>query len=275
MSAIRSSWNYNFCLASLTMVSFKLRAVVLAICSTLMVGQASVSLLGDEIVIDNQGNSEISLGDFRCSSCPTQINSAMGILEQAQSGEVSAGELWQFFHSQGVDSLDQLTLFLDVDQLDGQAAFDLQSIELKIEDPRGKGELLTNVSLGNNTIIVPGFETSSFRPEAKLQISLGYDFMQRFTASSQEKIKLDFSSSNNDLASNVKFSIEGNDNSGFSSWHYWLLAGFVGFWVVVFFVLNRVTKKMADAGLNEGIPLPPSNTPTLNGGHPSDRALSA
>ncbi len=248
---------------------------MLALCSTLLIGQTGGQLLSDEIVIDNQGNSQISLGDFQCSSCPTQVNSAMGILNRAQSGEVSAGELWQFFHNQGVNSLDQLTLCLDVDQLDGQAAFDLQSFELRIEDPSIQGELLTNVSLGNNTIIVPGFETSSFRPEAKLQIALGYDFMQRFTAASQEKIKLDFSSSNGDLTSNVKFSIEGNDNGGFSSWHYWLLAAFVGFWLVVFFVLNRVTKRMADANPNGGVPLPPSNTTGLNSSHSSDRALSA
>lgn len=237
-----------------------------------MIGQFAGASVGDEIVIDNQGESQRSLGDFQCYSCPTQVSSAMGILDQASSGEVSAGELWQFFHSQGVDSLEQLTLCLDVEQLDGQSAFDLQSVEFKIEDPGLQGELLTNVSLGDNTIIVPGFETSSFRPEAKLQIALGYDFMQRFSADSQEKIKLDFSSSQ--IAPNVKFSIEGNDNNAFSSWHYGLMAIFVGFWIVVFFFLNRVTKRMADAN-PESDGRPQQTSQPLNGPRSTDRALSA
>jgi hypothetical protein len=240
-----------------------------------MIGQMAVAAVGDEIIIDNQGESQISFpGDFRCSSCPTQINSAMVLLDQASSGEISAGALWRSLHSQGVDSLDHLTLYLDVEQLDGQSAFDLQSVELKIEDPRGEGELLANFSLGDNSIIVPGFETSSFRPEAKLEIALGYDFMERFSADSQEKIKLDFSS-DSQIASNVKFSIEGSEDSAFSSWNYWLLTAFVGFWIVVFFVLNRITKRMADANPEiDGLPSQPSLKP-LNGSRPSDRALSA
>ena len=214
------------------MFSFKIRAVGATLCSIIMIGLCFGTSFGDEIVIDNQGDSQMSLGDFRCSSCPTQIHSAMGIFDQARTGEVSAGELWQFFHSQGVDSLDQLTLCLDVEQLDGQSAFDLQSVEFKIQDPHNQDGLLTDVSLGNNnSIIVPGFETSSFRPEAKLQISLGYDFMERFSADSQEKIKLDFSSSNSLAASNVKFSIEGSEQGGFSTWNYLLLAGFVLVWI--------------------------------------------
>lgn len=258
------------------MFSSKIRAVVVTLFSIVMIGQTAGRLVGDEIVIDNQGDSQISLGDFQCSSCPTQVNSVMDLLSQSQSGEVSAGELWQFFHSQGIDSLDQLTFCLDVDQLDGQSAFDLQSVQLKIEDPRSQGELLTDVSLGNNSIIVPGFETSSFRPEAKLKIDLGYDFMQRFTADSQEKIKLDFSSSNSQLASNVKFSIEGRDSNVFSSWNYWLLAAFIGFWIVVFFFLNRVTKRLADATTEiDGPASQPSTQPTLSDSRPSDRALSA
>ncbi len=106
-----------------------------------------------------------------------------------------------------------------------------------------------------------------------MQRLISIDFMKRFSADSQEKIQLDFSTS--DSAPNVKFSIEGSEDSAFSSWNYWLLAGFVGFWIVVFFVLNRVTKRMADANPEiDGLPSQPSSKP-LNGSRPSDRALSA
>ena len=171
----------------------------------------------------------------------------MGILNHNNSGEVAAGDLWQFFHSQGVQSLDRLTLCLDVEQLEGHSAFDLKSVELKIEDPNKVGYLLTNVSLGNNSIVVPGLETSSSKPEAKLEIVLGYDFMERFSAASKEKIKLDFSA-NSDMASKATFSIGSNEEI-FSSASFVLLALFVGFWVAVFFVLNRVTKPIEQESL--------------------------
>jgi hypothetical protein len=214
---------------------------------------ASFALVGsnpvaaDEFIIDDQATgSSFSLGDFNCSPCPEQVTRALGIFDHKNSGEVSAGQLWKFFHEQGVDSLDRLTLCLDVDQMDSQFTFELQSINLQIQDPLNRSKMLTNVSLGNNNILVPGNKTSSFKPEAKLEFNLGYDFMERFSADSTEIIKLDFSSNSEFETSPPRFSIEGNGNV-FNRFNVVLLIGFAGFWLLVFFVLNRVTKPLADA----------------------------
>ena len=204
------------------------------------------SASADEFVIDDRDSGSFNLGDFSCSPCPEQVTRALGIFGQKNSGEVSAGQLWKFFHEQGVDSLESLTLCLDVDEMDSQTAFDLQSIHFQIQDPLNRSKMLTNVSLGDNNIIVPGNKTSSFKPEAKLEVMLGYDFMERFSADSTEMIKLDFSSNSEFAASQPRFSIEGSGNV-FSRFNVFLLIGFAGFWLLVFFVLNRVTKPLADA----------------------------
>jgi hypothetical protein len=223
----------------------------------------------DEVLLDDRSESPIRLGDFECSSCPGQVTRSIGILDQSRNGEVYAGELWQFFHDQGVVSLDRLTLCVDVEQVNENSTFDLQSVELTIEDPTGRQPLLTHVSLGDNSLVVPYYETSSFKPEAKLEIFLGYDFMQRFSADSREKVKLDFSS-NSVEGKDAKFIIEADSNV-FSKSNFLLLFGFVAFWVVVFVSLNRITKpETSEPEPSADTSDPPGVTPK-----PSNRALSA
>jgi hypothetical protein len=198
----------------------------------------------DEVVIDDRGTAQVNLGDFNCSSCNEQVTSSLAMLAKDNTGEVSAGQLWSFFHNQGISSLDRLTLCLDIDQLQDQTSFDLDSFQFQIEDPSQQGQFLTQVSLGDNRLVIPSRGTSSYKPEAKLEVLLGYDFMERFSADSTEMIKLDFSS-NGELAAMPTFSIEGGGNV-FTRLNTLLLLAFAAFWLGVFYVLHRMTKPPED-----------------------------
>lgn len=207
----------------------------------------------DEIVLDSSVNTKVSVGDFDCSQCPTPT-SAINLLSGSDSGELTAGQLWQYFNSQGFESVDKLTLCVDVQQpSENSDEFGLNSVELKIEDPMNAGGLLTNVSLGQNSLVFPNYDISSYKPEAKLEFALGYDFMERFSANSQEKISVDVSSNASEVASPV-LSIEGG--SGFR-FNMTALAVFAMFWAVVFFALNRFTKPQVNT--TEVSPKPTSN----------------
>ncbi len=250
------------------MLLIRVRTALLAMGLVLVMCQSFRFANADQVNLD--GDSPITMGGFECSLCRGQVIRSIGILDQNTSGEVYAGELWQFFHEQGVVSLNRLTLCLDIQQLDGDSSFDLQSVELSIEDPAGEKPFLTHVTLGNDYLVVPAYGTSSFKPEAKLEIALGYDFMEIFSASSREKIKLDFSS-NSDQANNAKFYIEADSNF-FSRSNVLLLVGFILFWVIVFIVLNRITKPLThDSAESSAPPSPLENSEPK----PSKRALSA
>ena len=221
--------------------------------------QFSWGVSADEVILDTQTGSPSMVGDFNCSTCSEQVTTSIPLFGKNNHNRLTAGQLWQFFNNQGVDSLDKLTLCLDVGELDSQSKFDLQSIQLRIEDPRSSGNFLTNVSLGNNTLVVPGSNSSTSKPEAKLEILLNYDFMRRFSADSSELITLDFSSSG-ELTSDASISIEGNGNV-FTKFNLLLLLGFIGFWFTVFTVLNRVTKPLAE----NSDQLPPNHpNPTIS-----------
>jgi len=194
--------------------------------------------VADEIVFNH---SKQTVGDFSCLPFSNKTDPQFDL----ESGVVSAGELWKFFDSRGSTSIHQLTLCLDLESLDDEASFGLQAIELKIEDPLSSGELLTDVSLGDNSIIVPGYETSPFRPEAKLELSLNYNFMERFSAESKEKISVSFKS--NDEAIVPKFAFQSEYEGFFSGFRNpTILAGFSLSWIVIFYLLSRLTKPVAD-----------------------------
>lgn len=226
----------------------------------------SSRLEADEIVIDDYGTI-FNVGDFKCSGCPTQITNSMGLFGKENPGQIPAGQLWQFFHDQGVNSLDRITLCLDIDQLDRQTAFDLHSMQLKIEDPAGEGRMLTNVSLGENLVRVRGQHTSAFKPEAKLEVLLDYDFMERFSADSTELVTLDFTS-NSELINSATISIEGSGNV-FTRFNSLLMLGFVAFWLVVFFVLNRVTKPMTEIATAKQVGAGSISSPIADTAHTS------
>ena len=195
------------------------------------------SLSADEIVINRPRQ---TAGDFSCSPFSNRSNPRFDL----EKGEISAGALWKFFDSQGSKSVHRLTLCLDLESIDEEASVGLESIELKIEDPTSS-ELLTDVSLGDNVLTVPGYETSSSNPEAKLQLDLDYDFMQRFSADSDEKISVNFQC--NDEAVIPKFAIQSETRGFFYEIRNpAILIGFSIFWLVFFHLLSRLTKPVPE-----------------------------
>lgn len=203
----------------------------------LAIGLFAATSIADEVIIDGKQGSQIA-GDFDCSKCPSPSTSMLNLLDGSESGSLTAGEVWQFFNAQGVDSLDRLTLCLDVESDGGLATVGIDSMELKIEDPSNFGSLLTNVSLGDDWLRIPGYDIAAFKPEANLEIKLGYDFMQRFSADSTEKISLNVSG-----AANSQVSVQGVDGKGFfSSINSLAVVAFAVFWSLIFISLYRFTK---------------------------------
>lgn len=215
------------------MFNFKLNAlaVFLFICNSL----ASYSI-ADEIVISGNEH-EVTVGDFDFSPCNTgSTQGALAVLNHCPNGEMTAGDLWKFFSDRGIDSVENLTICMDWSpnqQLTSE--IDLSSLQLMIEDPTTEG-LITDVSLNGNSLIVPGFEVSSFKPEGKLGVALGYDFMKRFGPKSTEKIRL---ASNGSIL--PSFSFEGTGPSPDRIPNWFTLIGFVLFWLVAFKFLALAT----------------------------------
>jgi len=145
---------------------------------------------------------------------------------ESSSYNITAGELWEYFNNKGITSVDRLTFSVDSDNplLMGP----LGSLRFQIEDP-GTGSYLTNVSVqGKN----------------KLEIPLDYDYMKRFSANSQELIRLELPIDSPNLSA-AAISIE-TDSHLFSRLNLVLFGAFVGFWLGLFYLLNRFTKPVEE-----------------------------
>lgn len=205
----------------------------------------SDAVCADQIVVPESTDETVRVGSIECSACLDKAPSAMDVLTGQSNGEVTAGDLWKFFRAQGVTSMDQLTLCLDCDPADldgptGLEAIDISAFELKIEDPSNRDVLLTDVNLGSNTLVLNNSAFDSTRPEARLAVSLGYDFMERFSADSREKVSMNIASESSS-GFLPRISIE-SGSTMFSNSNMVTLFAFVAFWTVVFTVVNIVTK---------------------------------
>lgn len=142
------------------------------------------------------------------------------------SSYITAGELWEYFNNKGITSVDRLTFSFDSSDslLDGS----LGSLRFQIEDP-GTGAFLTNISV---------------QGKSKLEIPLNYDYMQRFSADSQELIRLELPVDGSKL-NGAAVSIDA-DSRVFSRLNLILVGGFVGFWLGMFYLLNRFTKPLEE-----------------------------
>jgi hypothetical protein len=173
-------------------------------------GQFVSQLVADEIVIGNRPDqraiSQLGLPDEN--SEHTRL--------------ITTGELWQFFHSQGVTSVDRIKLNVDCGDQDPSR---VGSIGFQIQDP-ANGHVLTHLKLNaaNN----------------QLEIPLEFDYMKRFSPSSQELIRLDLSDLDT-LAQSATVTVDG-EGSFFGPFNLVLVVSFLMFWVLVFFVLNRFTR---------------------------------
>ena len=195
----------------------------------------------DEIIISGNEHA-VTVGDFDFSPCNTESSrGALGVLSEGSNGQMTAGDLWQFFSDRGINSVENLTICMD--WAPGQqlcSDIDVSSLQLQIEDPNQAGSLITNVSLGGHSLVVPGFEVSSFKPEAKLGVALGYDFMKRFGPTSTEKIHLDFGETSK-AGFLPTFSFEGSAANPTRIPNWYGLCGFIVFWLIAFKLLATLT----------------------------------
>ncbi len=197
----------------------------------------------EEIII-REGNSrgEVACGDYSCSPCLSKLAAASFEMKNGNAGgsiELTAGELWQFFNAQGYDSVNKMTLLLDVDQLSRDDNFNLSKLNIQIQSPLD-GNLLTDANLGSDKLIVPGYETSSSRPEAELRFDLGYDFMELFSSDSTEIVRVSIDSPMNSSLSPTFHLMA--DDTVFGQTNLGQMFVFVLFWGVVFLVLLRWMK---------------------------------
>ncbi len=201
---------------------------------------------GDQFVLTSQSQPQ-RIGEIQLLPGPLPMHEGRvlpllysGDLEPADNA-ISAGELWSFFERQGLTKVESIVLFLDVDKFSGPDPITIQSIEFRIE-PVGETTPVTSCSLGeSNRLIIPGDDSLAALPEARLEIPLNYDFMQRFSATSTEKVflKLAYQAP---AGTSPSFFVAGK-RSWFTLPNLPLLAGFVAFWGFVFFLLARLTLK--------------------------------
>lgn len=210
------------------------------------------SVSADVVVVEESNNVLTRGGDFECRPCMEHVGSGLSIVEGlgTNSGEVTAGELYRFFKSQGMDSVDRLVLCVDLkgNPLRTDVGFD--DFVLTIEDPFNAP--MKSFSLdrgGDNSLVVPGYETSLMKPEAQLEIPLGYDFMERFSENSEEVVKLNLQYAGNQESSvplSVYFPAE-RTLRWFSLPRMLLVVSFGLFWAAIFWVLVRFTLPRAQA----------------------------
>lgn len=216
--------------------------------TTLLACLAMVATLDAEEIIIEEGRTGpgFSIGDYFCSPCFAKTGKgslSFGGLTNpdSQAIEMTAGELWRFFDEQGFKSVSQMTLFLELNQLSSDSQFDLSELNVQIQHPDGL-QLLTNLNLGADQLIVPGYETSSTRPEAELRFDLGYDFMQEFTPESTELVRLNVASSSASTTAAAPRFLISADSASFSQSNLSSIFGFIFFWGMVFLVLLRWMK---------------------------------
>lgn len=195
------------------------------------------SLIADEYVIDSETSTIHLVGDFTCSSCPAPSKSSLELIQSG--GEVTAGAIWQFYHGQGIDSLEHLTLCLDVKTGGRLGTAGIRGLKLTIQDPESIELFLTDVSLGEDSLTIPDYEIVAYKPEACLELELGYDFMKRFSADSQEKVLVAVSTED---GSQLSVLVIGRNRLFPANLDPVSLGLFALFWVLVFLTLYTLTQ---------------------------------
>lgn len=200
--------------------------------------------VAEEVIIEEKSSiGNILIGDYSCSLCPSSLVTASlemrADAQQYGTIELTAGELWLFFDKQGYDSVNTMSLYLDVDQLSTEQSVSLSKLNVQIQNPTG-GNLLTDANLGTDRLIVPGIETSSNRPEAELRFDLGYDFMKLFSEDSTEIVRVSIDTPASGVTAPT-FRLAGN-GMVFGQTNLGQMFLFVVFWGAVFLMLLRWMK---------------------------------
>lgn len=209
---------------------------------------ASLPASADQVIVDRDPESSVTLADdVECSACDQALSpSAIEVLTSGAGGEVTAGQLWSFFNAQGVDSMDELTLHLDIDPEKvatsaGGSSIDISSLQLQIENPDGIQGFATDVQIGDKQVLLPTASRNADSADMQLAVKLHYDFMKRFSADSTEKIKLNVSSSG--LMPSISIA---KKTEALRALNWPLLIGFTIFWLGVFALVNWLTKPKAN-----------------------------
>jgi hypothetical protein len=220
------------------------RQLVAKFCLTMAVALTPVHANADQVVVDSDPTTSVSLtDDVECSACESGLTpSAIEVLTSGAGGEVTAGQLWSFFKAQGVDSMDELTLHLDIDPdkvatTTSGSSIDISSLQLQIENPNGGQGLATDVQIGDKQVLLPAAPENGANADMQLAVKLHYDFMERFSADSKEKIKLNVSGSG--LMPSISIS---KKTESLRALNWPLLIGFSAFWLGVFSIVNWFTR---------------------------------
>ncbi len=218
-----------------------------------------VPIVADEVILERSKSEPQIIGDFMLST-PTSPNlhslrlHCVGC-EEDQTGvySISAGELWTFFKEQGIESTDRLTLLIDVDRSRIVSDPRLNSVNIRLQD---ENRVVDIASLGeNNQFVIKSSDVIRFKPEAQLEIGLGFDFMQRFSADSQELIILTSSVQGLIDPESARITIQGKRRA-YNLPNIFSLVAFVIFWGILFLMLRRSTRK------KETSPLAPTKIET-------------
>ena len=118
----------------------------------------------------------------------------------------------------------------------------MDSLTLTIADVQtetGNGaRVITNASLnrnGKNMLVLRSGDFKSFAPNARMEFELGYNFMERFNADSQETVSLNFNTRSGAIEQAL-FGFPQPDNQARQS-HLQNLLLFTTFWAVVFLLM--------------------------------------
>ncbi len=229
--------NFDICFRR-AQLAFNL--LVLAI-TLLVLTTWPASSTADELILREEQLTAQSMGDFKCSSGPAE--NVGFIIENLidSSGKVRTGELWDYFNSRGVESLDRLTLVINVDpEMITRQDFMLDSLTLTIAGSGAEAELtnITDVSMGREGDNLLGLRSGDFKkfaPEARMEFELGYDFMKRFESNSNETLSLNFHTRSGAVET-AKLGFSGQTNSDSGS-HLQAMLLFVTFWTVIFLLM--------------------------------------
>lgn len=217
-------------------IGWSVAAAVVFFCAS------AASLNADEIHIGEDSGERVA-GDFRCKPCYRPIISNADSFDMG-SQAMTTGDLYRYFESRGITNIDRLSLQVDIDCCpEEDRAFQLDNLDFRItgED----NTILAQASLHNDSLLVSGEEISSFKPEAVLEIDLGYNFMDRFSPDSTDAIELNYSLPTTQGQMQPRFVVS-EDISSFTTSNIGFLALFVAFWVIVFLTMNFMAKPKND-----------------------------
>ena len=145
-------------------------------------------------------------------------------------GQITAGQLWEYFHQQGKTSVDRLKFDLICNSTFETDRSDFGMFRFQVEGADGGMLSSFNLIAANGTLEVP----------------LDYDYMKRFSRDSQEIIRFHLPSDGPFSLSNTQISVA-SDAPAMGSKNLFYLFGFCGFWIIVFVILNRFTKPIDES----------------------------